>query len=116
MLHVIIGFAQSPGRGSRFMGSDLTRRTFFGTVAATGAALSAKAEDLESASPAAAGSGKRSRRAFNIRVDAARLQRDLPQPNHHSNGDELLYPNKVGSFSKGLPHDGSGQVDPQAFY
>src|SRR6267143_1453855 len=98
------------------MESELTRRTFFGTVAATGAALSANAEELDSVSPAAAGSpGKRSRQAFNIRVDCARLQRDLPQPTHRTNGDEARYANKLGSYSKGLPHDGSGQVDLKAF-
>ena len=98
------------------MGSELTRRTFFGTVAATGAALSADAEELESASPAAAGgAGKRSRDAYNIRVDCARIQRDQPQPNHRTNGDEARYHNKIGSYSKGLPHDGSGQVDLKAF-
>ncbi len=98
------------------MGSEFTRRTFFGTVAATGAALTAHTEELEGARPAAAGSpAKRSRDAYNIRVDAARFQRDQPIPAQRTNGDESRYASKVGSYTKGLPHDGSGQVDLKAF-
>jgi hypothetical protein len=32
--------------------------------------------------------------------------------NHPINGDEALYPNKIGNYSKGLPHDALGEVDP----
>ncbi|MEU7484875.1 phosphoesterase [Streptomyces sp. NPDC042319] len=34
---------------------------------------------------------------------------------HVSNGDEGSYPNYLGNFSKGLPHDEYGEVDPTAY-
>jgi hypothetical protein len=61
----------------------LSRRSFFGAAAATGAALGAEHQDIQSP----AGS-KRARDAYRIRVDAARLERDAPEPDHIDNGDE----------------------------
>lgn len=34
---------------------------------------------------------------------------------HVSNDDEQLYPNRIGSFTKGLPHDSIGEVDGSAY-
>ncbi|MCY7348920.1 MAG: vanadium-dependent haloperoxidase [Pyrinomonadaceae bacterium] len=31
------------------------------------------------------------------------------------NGDELLYPNRIAGYSKGLPHDATGEVIPSAY-
>ncbi len=53
--------------------------------------------------------------AFKIRQDIAKEQRDLPVPVHTSNNDEANYPNKIGSFSKGLPHNNLGEVDLAAY-
>jgi hypothetical protein len=50
-----------------------------------------------------------------LRETAARNQRDLPAVTHTTNGDEALYSNKIGSFSKGLPHDNLGEVNVTAF-
>ena len=36
---------------------------------------------------------------------------DVPIPDHPCNGDEELYPNKIGNYSKGLPHNAIGEVD-----
>jgi hypothetical protein len=36
-------------------------------------------------------------------------------PNHPINGDEALYPNRIGNYSKGLPHNNVGEVDPAAY-
>ncbi|CAN5472320.1 vanadium-dependent haloperoxidase [soil metagenome] len=33
-----------------------------------------------------------------------------------NNGDEGLYPNKIGSYSKGLPHQANGEVDLNAYF
>src|SRR5579862_5885743 len=55
--------------------------------------------------------GQRRHRAFAIRRDAAMLQRDRPDQVSTNNGDEQLYANRVGSFSKGLPHNQLGEVD-----
>jgi hypothetical protein len=57
----------------------------------------------------------RSRRSYDIRIAAARAQEQLPLPEHRSNGDEDRYPNKVGSFSKGFPHNELGEVDLRAY-
>ena len=53
--------------------------------------------------------------AFQVRLDAAIFQRDLPLPGHPCNGDEDLYPNKIGNFSKALPHNQLGEVDLSAY-
>jgi hypothetical protein len=53
----------------------------------------------------------RRREAFRIRREAAILQRDDCLPDHLCNGDEDLFPNKIGNFSKGLPHNSLGEVD-----
>ena len=36
----------------------------------------------------------------------------MPQ---QDNGDEASLPGFIGSFSKGLPHNASGEVDPQVY-
>jgi membrane-associated phospholipid phosphatase len=57
-------------------------------------------------------------------IDCARLRREAAQQGlrntphnlqHPSNNDETLYPNKLASYSKGLPHNSDGIVDPAAF-
>ena len=58
---------------------------------------------------------QRSRDAEQIRVDAARLATRRPQPNHPNNGEEDLYPNRIASYSKALPHNQLGEVDPKAY-
>lgn len=40
---------------------------------------------------------------------------DVPIPDHPCNGDEELYPNKIGNYSKGLPHNAIGEVDTTAY-
>jgi hypothetical protein len=98
-----------------------TRRTFLGTV--TGAAVAAgtvgfapTAQARQGADDAPNGGGQpRAQSAFKLRQDQAKAQRDLGQATHVSNGDEARYPNRIGSFSKGLPHNSLGEVDPTAF-
>jgi len=60
---------------------------------------------------------ERARDAYRLRVDAARFQRNQPQPSQRSNGDERRYRDEdfIGSFSKTLPHDAFGHVDPAAY-
>nr|WP_250857633.1 vanadium-dependent haloperoxidase [Oceanirhabdus seepicola] len=50
-------------------------------------------------------------KAYKIRVDAASFQKNLPLPDHPCNGDEDLYPNKIGNFSKVMPHNELGEVN-----
>lgn len=58
---------------------------------------------------------QRRQEAFDIRENAAEFQRDLPLPNHPCNGDEDRYPNKIGNFSKTLPHNSLGEVNINAY-
>jgi membrane-associated phospholipid phosphatase len=60
---------------------------------------------------------QRAAASFQYRVDCAKqsaipLSRTFERPN---NGDELLYPNRIGNYSKGLPHQANGEVVPAAY-
>jgi membrane-associated phospholipid phosphatase len=48
-------------------------------------------------------------------MDAALLERNLPEFVHQSNGDEDLYPSRIGNYSKGLPHNSIGEPDPSSY-
>ncbi len=54
-------------------------------------------------------------RAFQIRMQAALNHKAAPLPDHIDNGDELRYSNRIGNFSKGLPHNQYGEVDQNAY-
>ena len=58
---------------------------------------------------------QRAREAYQLRQQVAYAEYQLPVPAHLDNGDDDLYPNKLGNFTKGLPHDGNGVVDPYAY-
>jgi len=60
-------------------------------------------------------SDKRVNQAFQIRLRAAEFEKNLPPTKHPCNGDEELYPNKIASYSKGLPHNNLGEVDLDAY-
>jgi hypothetical protein len=49
--------------------------------------------------------------AQDIRVKAASFERNRTLPVHMDNGDEAAYPNRIGNYSKGLPHNAFGEVD-----
>jgi hypothetical protein len=54
-------------------------------------------------------------KAYKCRMTAAKMARDRPLVYHINNGDEDLYPNKIGSYSKGLPHNALGEVNLAAY-
>ena len=54
-------------------------------------------------------------KAYKCRTAAAKLARERPIVSHVPNGDDALYPNKIGSYSKGLPHNQLGEVDLEAY-
>ncbi len=59
----------------------------------------------------------RAEKSYQFRSGAA-LQdwRATPQSiRHPNNNDEILYPNRIANFSKGLPHDANGEVIPAAY-
>jgi hypothetical protein len=107
----------SPGR-RRFMGK-------MGGVAA--AAASASAIGLSplldsSATRAEAATGlypgnlhARVAKSFALRVEAATRDAQIPIPFHTTNGDEHRYPDKSGTYTKGLLQDSYGRVNLDAF-
>ncbi len=58
---------------------------------------------------------EREAEALERRIDAAERQAEAPVPDLPCNGDEELYPSRLASFSKTLPHDDLGEVDPAAY-
>ena len=97
----------------------LPRREFFRiggiTAAATLGLPSLLKVPSAQAIDAVSGSSQRRNRAYQIRQQAAMLQMQQASPAHPNNGDEAAYPNKIGNFSKGLPHNDLGEVDLKAY-
>lgn len=54
-------------------------------------------------------------KAFRIRTKAASFYKKRPIRKHVNNGDEKRYRNKIGNYSKGLPHNNLGEVDLSAY-
>ncbi|MCC7020431.1 MAG: vanadium-dependent haloperoxidase [Ardenticatenales bacterium] len=52
---------------------------------------------------------RRSQLAYNMRLAAANQSR-IPDPKQTNNGDEARYPTRIGSFTKGMPHNNLGEV------
>jgi hypothetical protein len=57
----------------------------------------------------------RIKQSLAIRTTAATLESQIPVPPHTTNGDEQLYPDKSGTYSKGILQDGIGLVNLAAF-
>lgn len=57
----------------------------------------------------------RRERARAIRDGAARFAFDQPHQTPETNGDEDRLANRIGSYSKGLPHDERGEVEGSAY-
>src|SRR6266550_1525319 len=102
----------------------LSRRRFIGRIG--GAAAAAWTSSAISLSPvlgsksvkaeAATILGRhRAIEADSVRRDAALADYHLPIVSHPNNGDEDLYSNKIGNYSKGLPHNNVGEVDLAAY-
>src|SRR5712692_9763841 len=58
---------------------------------------------------------RRQNQTFKFRKDTAHFYKNLHLPDHPDNGDDLLYRNKIASYSKGMPHNLLGEVDPNAY-
>lgn len=103
---------------------ELSRRRFLGAlsavvgVGAVGAQPlmgedGALAEEQEEAGLGSAGSRLRS--AYRKRLASARSMLGNGMPAQEGNGDEALHPSRIGNYTKGLPHDPVGEVDPGAY-
>ncbi|WP_243902651.1 vanadium-dependent haloperoxidase, partial [Aetokthonos hydrillicola] len=56
-----------------------------------------------------------SRKAYDVRIQAARQELDFGVPPHPTNGDEERYPNKIATDTRGLPHNERGEVNLDAY-
>jgi hypothetical protein len=117
--------------GRSLPSEPLSRRRFLGGVGGAAVALTvgtaaseaspqtaeAEANLAEAArrSPQLAKAAARRERAYQIRLQAAKAHRGKPLVTHVSNGDEQRYPNRIGNYSKGMPHNSFGEVDLDAF-
>jgi hypothetical protein len=101
--------------------SPVNRRQFLGGVGATvgvlAAGLPAIGGSVAEAEELAPESGTHRRNsAFQVRHDAAIAEKQRGVAPAPTNGDEELYPNRIASYSKCLPHDTTtGEVDPAAY-
>ena len=107
--------------------STVSRRKFFGKLgtAAIGAAAMGAAAPLVdrktvAASPSSSGDSfyhQRAQAAYQFRVSCAQdnFQPLPPRFSRPNNGDEVLYPNQIASYSKALPHQANGEVVPAAY-
>lgn len=98
----------------------LNRRQLLGGAAAAAVAGSfagGAAEASESLESEAKARRPKSRaeRAFQVRYDNALYHRRLTPMTQRANGDEDLYPNRIGNYTKGLPHNAFGEVDLTAY-
>ena len=101
------------------------RRQFVGQVGGAAATLAASvfagssaasAESPSTSTVVAAGpTNQRVTQAFNLRVAMANQDAGVPAATNVNNGDDALYPDKGGTFTKGLPHDSFGRVDLAAY-
>jgi hypothetical protein len=99
-----------------------SRRKFLKTVTAMGIATAAySAVPTLSVTPAEAAeigpvsAHKRREQAFRLRLEAALANKNQPIASQPTNSDEDIYSNRIGSFSKTLPHNSLGEVDPAAY-
>ncbi len=54
-------------------------------------------------------------KSYKCRLEAAKLAQSRPLVYHVTNGDDDGYPNKIGSYTKGFPHNQLGEVDLVAY-
>ena len=101
--------------------AGVSRRGFLGGAGAAAAGLAAGSVSIESflnapaAQAAQPGGIARRNDAWKIRKDSADYWKGQANVSHPTNGDEQRYPNRIGSYSRGLPHNSFGEVDPAAY-
>jgi hypothetical protein len=113
----------SPGRHAT-PGPALDRRSFLRTLG-TGAAVTVTLNSLgqtgldakvEACELGPQTDHQRKVTAQDIRSEAAQLAFERPYPDHVCNGEEDDYDRmRIANFSKGLLHNGLGEVDPTAY-
>src|SRR5262249_10851606 len=87
------------------------------TLAATAGPFGTSAQAGDDENNDANGSGAdRVRDSYENREQAARAENKIASPRQITNSDEQRYPNNfISNFSKGLPHNSLGEVNPIAY-
>lgn len=102
--------------------SVLRRRTFLsrlgvasGAAAITTPSLAGAQANIAASGPPPQVTNNRIRQAFNLRVAMATNDALQGPAINVNNGDYELYADKGGTYTKALPHDAYGRVEPAAF-
>jgi hypothetical protein len=110
--------------------SGVSRRKFLGGLGGAAAAAAASGVigleplanaatgglDVETAADASGASGRlRRNSSWKARKDAADYWQKQAPGAHANNGDEARFANRIGNYSKGMPHNSFGEVDPAAY-
>ena len=91
------------------------------SVVGVGSLLSSKpvsADDFEIdlSKPLVALKGEaRQKQVYRLRKQAAKYYSELPLVKKKNNGDDKEYASRIGSFSKGMPHNALGEVNPNVY-
>jgi hypothetical protein len=114
--------------GNTTITNGTSRRKFLGQIGAAlaggavlGKAAIASGQDYNPAirdgiaPPAKPIKDPRVQESLAIRTTAATVESKITVPTHTTNGDEQLYPDKSGTYSKGILQDGIGLVNLAAF-
>jgi len=116
-----VGGVQAKGSASTTEKTNRrNRRQFIGNVASTltfavsSANAAQSSNDTEIPMPAGV-SNERLMEAFRLRTGEAVADALVPMPRNIDNGDMARYPDKGGTYTKGLPHDSFGRVDLSAY-
>jgi hypothetical protein len=103
------------------MNSNSNRREFLRKVGAAGVLAGSTPLQVALPTPAQAeqttahGSKSRALQCVHIKKNAASANAAMAVPANRPNGDEGLYPVRIGSHHKGLPHNEIGEVEAPAY-
>lgn len=110
-------FGKNPNRGRLQYRSNtaftIVSKISTATLLVFGLGLSALQVQAEEIGPLNA--RQRAAEAYKLRVATAVQNLIQPLPAHPDNQDEARYANQLNSYTKGLPHDANGLVDPAAY-
>ena len=118
---------RSTSKATKLNSEGASRRKFMGGIGrAAAASLAVRAAGLATVTKASDGPSRsggfqessansRPMQSFQNRREAALAELKVPVPAQVTNGDEQLYSNRIGNFSKGLVHNSVGEVEASSY-